>query len=202
MAIKQIKFRLKGITPLLMHNVRLADPLNKFARAIKAIADKGKGKTDADHEEISRLEFFGGAYTDEEERVIVPGRIAKACLAEGGGFSRLGAPIKRAVSTVDGPFMVMGAADTATKKAPLNINEMWADERERYRLRTAVGVNGGSKTMRTRAHIPEWTVDMTFQYEDTLIKRDGLVQSMDRARYQGLMDYRPEYGRFEMSVIK
>ena len=45
----------------LMHNGQLSDPLNEWTKAKKKITDKKK-KTDADHEEVSRLEWMGGLY--------------------------------------------------------------------------------------------------------------------------------------------
>src|SRR6478609_1208428 len=52
-----------GGTPLIMHNERLADPLDSFAMALAQVTGIRK-KTQADHEEIARREFFGGLYTE------------------------------------------------------------------------------------------------------------------------------------------
>jgi len=41
-----------------MHNGQLADPMNRFTKAIKEITGKRK-KSDSDHMEISHLEFLG-----------------------------------------------------------------------------------------------------------------------------------------------
>src|SRR5262249_49765792 len=48
-----------GGSPLVMHNERLADPLDPFARDIAKVSKK-RNKTEADHLEIARLEFLGG----------------------------------------------------------------------------------------------------------------------------------------------
>ena len=51
-----------GSSVLMTHNERLADRLDEFTRAIAAISKK-RNKTEADEEEIGRLEFYGGLYT-------------------------------------------------------------------------------------------------------------------------------------------
>ena len=57
--LQQVKYHLEGASPLLMHNGALADPLNFWAKKMKEITAKQK-KTDADHEEIGRLEWRAG----------------------------------------------------------------------------------------------------------------------------------------------
>ena len=50
-----------GGSPLVMHNERLADPLDEYVRDIAKLSRK-RQKTEADHLEIARLEFLGGLY--------------------------------------------------------------------------------------------------------------------------------------------
>ena len=55
MSYKTIDFHVRGVAPLLMHNGQLANPMNRFAKAMKAIddlettvrADAGTGATAA-----------------------------------------------------------------------------------------------------------------------------------------------------------
>jgi hypothetical protein len=67
----KVLLKLEGQSPLVMHNERLADPLDEFTRAIGAISKK-RNKTEADHMEIGRLEFFGGLYANP----MIPGPTA------------------------------------------------------------------------------------------------------------------------------
>ena len=55
------KYHLTGVAPLMMHNGRLSDPLDPWAKAMKKVTEKKK-KTEADYEELSRLEFLGSLY--------------------------------------------------------------------------------------------------------------------------------------------
>jgi len=44
---KKLKFHIKGVSPLIMHNGELVDPENKWAKLIKEITPKKK-KTEED----------------------------------------------------------------------------------------------------------------------------------------------------------
>ena len=50
--METLKIRLIGETPLMIHNNRLANPLNEYSRELKKLTKK-RDKTDADVMEIS-----------------------------------------------------------------------------------------------------------------------------------------------------
>lgn len=58
--MQELSFRIAGVSPLLMHNGRLVNPADEYARKMKEVSSKRK-KTDADYEEMGRLEWFGEA---------------------------------------------------------------------------------------------------------------------------------------------
>ena len=60
-AYHSLTFRIIGASPLLHHNGQLADPLNPHAKAMARVSSKRK-KTEADHAELSDLEFMGSLY--------------------------------------------------------------------------------------------------------------------------------------------
>ena len=82
-------YRLIGVAPILMHNEALADPLNKWARLIKEISSKRK-KTDADLLELSRREWRGGLYYDNNNGVHVPARCIEAMLRDAAKKTKMG----------------------------------------------------------------------------------------------------------------
>ena len=61
MAITQVQIELEGKTPILMHNERLANPLEPIVKEIKRFTGKTK-KTDDDWENIRHLEWVGSLY--------------------------------------------------------------------------------------------------------------------------------------------
>jgi len=60
--IQEVKVRLEGLTPIMMHNGQLADPLNKFVKAAKPYSSK-RGKTEEDYAVLAYIEWWGGLYT-------------------------------------------------------------------------------------------------------------------------------------------
>lgn len=65
--IETMKLRLTGIAPLLMHDNKAANPLNPYAKAMKALTGKRK-KTDDDLAEIARIEWEAGLYICQAAR--------------------------------------------------------------------------------------------------------------------------------------
>src|SRR5688572_14283009 len=86
--LQTVKYHLKSESPLLMHNGSLGDPLYFWTKKIKEITAKQK-KTDADHEEIGRLEWRGGLYLDNS-RPCVPDVAQKATLFNAAKTLKLG----------------------------------------------------------------------------------------------------------------
>lgn len=58
---QSLSFQITGVSPLLMHNGRLADPLDPLVKDIKKLSCK-RPKTEADLERITKLEFLGSLY--------------------------------------------------------------------------------------------------------------------------------------------
>jgi len=56
--MQTITFEVRGNLPLLMHNSRLASPLDKYSKELKSISGKRK-KTDEDHELMALIEARG-----------------------------------------------------------------------------------------------------------------------------------------------
>ena len=56
--MEKVTYKATGDVPLIMHNGRLANPFDKFARAMKVITAKRK-KTDEELETLAWLEWQG-----------------------------------------------------------------------------------------------------------------------------------------------
>lgn len=65
-----LRLDITGTAPLLMHNSRLADPIDPIVRSMKKITGKTK-KTEDDHAETARLEFLD----DLTQLVDIAGRL-------------------------------------------------------------------------------------------------------------------------------
>jgi hypothetical protein len=189
-----VKVRLvgTGTRPLLMHNVRLASPLNAYAKQLKALNSK-QAKTDKDRLEIARVEWEGSLYHDEELGPYVPGPNLFASLIGGARLLKAGKKIERGVSVNDlyMPLLYRG---------PRDIEGMWGTgDSDFVDLRTVVVQR--AKVDRCRPIFRAWTFEAEILLDPSIIELDEFVQVCQNAgQFEGLGDYRRMYGRFEASV--
>lgn len=182
----QSNIRIKGTKPLIVHdNSRLANPLDVITKAIKVLTSKTP-KTEADLLEISRLEWIGGLYYNDELGPIMPARCLKAMLRSAAKKQKLGKIIQESVFiTEDVPLLYEG---------PRDITEMWKSSR--FTLTVPCKVNG-SLVMRTRPIFKEWAIEFTVEFEETQINPEVLKNILVTAGLRtALCDWRPEHGRF------
>jgi hypothetical protein len=158
---------------------------------LKDVTSKRK-KTDADHEEMARIEFEGGLYWDENVGVYIPEDCIEATICAGAKKSRIGKDVQAAVFVQDEivPLIYDG---------PKTIAGLWKD-RERFVMRKAVKVTT-SKVMRTRPMFPTgWQIKFTLEYDDTIINAAALQKAMiDAGSLIGICDWRPKFGRFTVA---
>lgn len=188
MAYEILKCKIVGVAPLLMHNSQLADPLNKFTRAIKEICAKGKKKTDTDLEELSRLEFLGGLYLNEKGEPAIPGECIEGMVRDGARKSRKGKDVQCAIIS-DGvwPLIYDGPKDPA---------KMFLDSQ--FRDYRPCGVNK-AKVMRMRPRFPSWSLEFDLAYQPEVVSADDVPKWLsDAGQFVGLCDFRPRFGRFEV----
>lgn len=182
--LQTLKYRLTGVVALHQHNGQLADPLAQWSRELKKVSNK-KNKTDADHEEMARLEWYGGLYTDEG-RVVIPGRAMDATLINAAKKTRKGI-IAKASLICEGNFLV-------EHDGPEDIDELWEDERFRYRILMRVK-NAG--VMRTFPHFFPWATTIVVTFNDEALNPadiDTFVRTGGDA--VGVLEGRPRFGRY------
>lgn len=190
--METLRFRITSESPLVMHNRRLADPLDKWARAIKEISGKRK-KTDDDHMEMARLEFCGGLYLSDGKPCIPAYIIERALVGKGGPARR----VRKGVQAAAGLVAIKDAV--LEYEGPTDVEEMWADEK--FRLRSSVTVQS-SRIMRTRPIFHEWAAEVEVMYNPGLINRSDVVSWMKVLGEEiGIMDWRPKFGRFTVEVL-
>ena len=191
--MEKLKFRLKGIVPMLMHNGQTADPLNAFSKGIKKISSKRK-KTDADYEAMAKLEFEAGLYMNGDGPCI-PGYVLEGAIYGRGGAARKERAGKQAQAGVFCDEDLILEYD-----GPKTIEEMWSDPDMRDVSPVRIQ---SSKVMRTRPKIPAgWEAEGELIFNQRLVDRDVLIRWLQVAGEEcGLMDYRPKYGRFEVTIL-
>lgn len=189
--MSNMKFKITGTSPLLMHNGQTSDPLNEWSKKLKKFTGK-RNKTDEDHFEIGRIEFFAGLYT-ESGKIILPADCIDATLLNAAKRYKLGQRYKSGCYVkTNGVLRFDGDA--------LPVEKLW--ERGQNALRVAVRV-GTAKTMRTRPMFEDWSTEFVVEYFDDSFDADQVRQVVKAAgELIGIGDWRPRYGRFKSEVIK
>ncbi|HEX6827140.1 MAG TPA: hypothetical protein VF077_12555 [Nitrospiraceae bacterium] len=188
--MKQIRqYTLTGVVPIMMHSGQLADPLNRWSKAIKAISGK-RMKTEADHEEMARLEWFGSLYLDNGSPCI-PGIAMQATLINASKTLKKGPKAKAGLlCETNFPLVYDGPADP---------QKLWLDER--FRDRTAMVVQQ-ARVMRTRPVFPEWSATIAIAFNDELLNIADVDAFVAIGGHTiGLLESRPRFGRYQSQVI-
>lgn len=189
MAWKTVTYELTSDAPMLMHNGQTADPLNKYAKAMKAVSSK-RAKTDADYEEMARIEFTAGLYMNGNGPCI-PAHVIDAVLVNAAKKVKEGMSAKASVYCPEHADLEYDG--------PRDVAEMWADERFRHVAAVRVSM---ARVMRTRPVFREWKAKVTVKYEDSLVNLSQLDRWMEIAGSQiGVGDWRPQHGRFSAKRI-
>ena len=167
-----------------MHNGQLVDPLNSFSQSIAEITKKRK-KTDADHAEMARREWFGGLYVSGGEPCI-PAEMIEAALTKGAMKEKRGPAAKAGILVENNASLEYDG--------PRDPKALWEDQR--FRLRVAAKV-GTSKIMRTRPRFDGWSADIEVKFLPSLLNAKELRGFLVAAGEQvGIGDWRPRFGRF------
>jgi hypothetical protein len=199
--LTQIRIELTGNMPLVMHNEQLANPRNVWARDLKALSSK-RTKTDADLEEMARIEVAGGLYADWGEPTgdlwtrrfdaYVPGLAVRATIKAGATIRKNGKNVERALLDLDHQHC------TFDYDGPDTVKGLFEDG---YVLERLVRV-GQSRVMRSRPQFPKWNVTAHANLDTSVLNLAALEQSIeDAGRLVGLLEARTiGYGRFTGTV--
>lgn len=175
-----------------MHSAQAADPMNKYAKAMKRISGK-RSKTEDDHAELARLEFIAGLYYDTDLGPVIPGENIIATLVEGGKRIKQGKNVTRSVIITD---MVTPLVYTG----PRTIDDLYGDGDTDFVLRNSVKVQQ-SRVMRTRPIFNDWQLEVDGMLDDTIIDQDVFEEIVTHAgNTSGLGDWRPRYGTFTYEI--
>jgi hypothetical protein len=171
-----------------MHNGQLADPLNPHSQSIGEVSKKRK-KTEADHREMGRREFFGSLYITSGEPCI-PAEMWEAALIKGAMKEKRGPAAKAGLLVEDNSPLVYDG--------PRDPKALW--EQENFRLRVAVKV-GQAKVMRTRPRFVLWGAEVSVKFIPSLLNPREIRSFFETAGEQiGIGDWRPRFGRFSVEA--
>lgn len=179
-----------GTSALLMHNGRLADPLDPAAKALKAVNGK-RGKTDADHETVARLDFLGGLYHDPDIGPYIPADNIWKTLQVAARKTKQGKLVEEGV-------IITSDVNPLSYEGPRDAESLYADKNFVFRKTV---VMQRQRIARTRPIFPQWRCAAEGILDETVLNLADLRAIADRAgNLVGLGDWRPRFGRFTAVV--
>lgn len=187
-----LRIKLTGGTPLVMHNPRLADPRDPIVKEIKGYTSKRSKQTESDRDEVSRLEWLGGLYTDEKGNPTVSTWAIIRAFEEAAKTTRNGKDIIRALRPHE-PTVLLdwdGSGD---------IRKIWPDPR--YVWTTMVG-NQRNRIPRTRPIFRRWELTFDVRLLEDVLNLSTLREIVEAAgQMEGLLDARKlGNGRFSAEI--
>jgi hypothetical protein len=193
-SLTTVQIKISGESPLLCHNGQTADPRNTYAKAMKAVSSKRK-KTDADFDELARLEWLAGLYRFRDE-LVIPDYVLESCFVNGAKKSKRGPQAKCGLF-----FTQHAVLDFDSKPEQIN-DQSLAEMFESGKFVHTIGVKVGmAKVMRTRPMFRDWRLVATAQFDpDVMNLRDIEEIAIDAGKLVGIGDWRPKHGRFTAEV--
>jgi hypothetical protein len=204
----KLTLAMTGTRPMLQHSSRLANPLDPYARALKALTAKRR-RTDEEDAEIMRLEARGGCWETPEGLLGVPTAAAWRSIKDAATAFRLGKDVERALLYEDVvvPLIVTDVSDVMVPMSDegdvetVSADDWIAGANVDYRSVKMPGT--GRRVMRARPIIPAgWRCTHTFELLEDVINARDLAPVLQRAgRLVGIGDWRPTYGTYEVEVL-
>lgn len=200
---KSLEFKVKGVAPLIMSNMRMVDPLDPFTKELFALTHNANKKTDEGLASIGRVEWSGNLHHtdtpngaavvengtvvwDSEVRVIITADMIKASIVRGGTQDKLGTKIKGAVLVMEHAPLVYNG--------PKDVNELMNDRR--HILRSPC-IQNRKAVIRTRPIFRDWSATFKLEFDTESINEEQVKRAVSTAgRLAGIGAWRPTHGRF------
>jgi hypothetical protein len=161
-----------------------------YAREVKPYASK-KDKSDKDHEMISRLQFHGGLYLNDKKQIIIPAEVIEATIYAAAKKTKQGKLIQSSVFVEGIGFPLKYDGEQDYKKR-FDIEEC---------KKVCLVKIKQNKVLSTRPMFNKWELDAEITYNPSIINKEVLKQIIMTSGQIGLCDWRPKFGRFDVSFL-
>jgi len=187
----QVHIELIGRSGLVMHNGRLADPLDPLAIELKQMTDKKK-RTMEEDQAIADFEWRASLYYDKEMGPYIPSENVIRSFRDAATAWKLGERVYDFVVVLEDKLPLQ-------HDGPSSLGAL--AKREDNRLRKTVKI-GRNRTARTRPIFRSWSLSFDIELEDSGLNFSDLGRITERAgRLEGLGDARKlGYGRYTASL--
>ena len=195
---EQLTFKVTGLTTLLMHNNRLAEPFNAYKQDIDQLVSEGKARGLSKEDKrkvqmkIARLEWVGGSYMAPSHGPIIPARMLLASLREGAKQEREGKTVARGVTAVKSFFPLL-------YEGPRDEESLWTAGEPQFPEESDMGSTfvdystvkiQKATVMRCRPKFDDWSLEGSLVYSPRVIGRKMLISLLELAGMEGLGDGR------------
>lgn len=157
MYVDTIQAEIMGLTPLLLHNGRTANPLDAYAKKMKALTSK-RNKTEEDIEELLMVQWESSLYWHDEIGLYMPSENLYTAFHKGAKKFKLGSKC----SAITFPEPLGYPIITANHK---NYVALKADPLNKF-VKTVVVQK--SKTISCRGIFNVWSMKFELEFETTV----------------------------------
>lgn len=186
---KTIKVKIRGVTPLLMHNSVGADPTNEGVIELKKMTAIKKKTLDI-YEKIKICEMRVSLYYDDEIGPYIPAEMVEALIRDAAKTEKLGKAMK--VGLIADPEKI-----PLIYKGPRDIDTLCGPGEFRD---SRVVRNQQNRILRTRPIFFPWGAEFEIRYSPSLHNPDSILHFIGiGGKLCGIGDFRPRYGRFEVT---
>lgn len=185
----------KGITPLLIHNGRMANPLDLFSKKMKTVTSKRK-KTEEDIQEILRIQWEGSLYWDDKVGLHMPVENVMACIFKACKKHKLGQSVSGFVFDEAIGFPIL------TKNHD-SLDGLKADPSNKFVKTVTVQ---RAKTLSCRPMFETWELKFDFFVDESIVTIDEvktIISTMSQRIGLGVWTpSHPKPGNFGKFLIK
>jgi hypothetical protein len=194
----KLNVMITGITPMLIHNGRTANPLNSFSKALKALTSKRK-KTDEDIQEILALQWEASLYWNDKIGLYMPVENILASLLKACKKHKLGPSISGFVFNETLGFPIITANHD-------NFRALKADPENKFVKAVTIQK---SKTITCRCILKEWKLQFNCDLDGSIIDANDvrmIIQTMSNRI--GLGVWTPShpkpgiFGKFQVDTLE
>ena len=195
MDYRNLKCTIEGLCPTILNNGQKANPLNDFAREMKAILStkkRGAVLSDDQAEELARIEFLGSLYVDDNGVPCWPGENIESMFLSAAKKQRRGDDCKIGL-LVDGNWPLI-------YDGPKNAEGLWKDKRFR---KVCMARNKGVPVLKCRPIFNQWRLSFVVSFDPDVLDARTIESWLEIAGSRvGLSDWRPKFGRFRVLQIE
>lgn len=194
MKTEKFKIEINGISPLIIHNCQISNPLNPYNKKLKEITSKRK-KTEEDHEKILNIQWEAALYWSDSLGLYMPWENLYACLLKAAKSHKMGPKM--------GGFSFSDAIGYPIQtKHHKNLEALRNDPNNK--LVKMVNIQR-SKTLSCRPIFQSWKIEFVFETDPNFITPNEVKTILLTAQARGgLGVWRPTspqpgpYGKFSI----